>query len=465
MKQRNDIAALDANRLLLAGFGAANQAVAKALRQSVPEVLEILAFDDALASENLAAAEHLSVELVEAPDEKVLKQLLAACDAVVPTPGMSDFHRLFELLDTQKVLSEYDIFADLDDRPFVAVTGTNGKTTVTELVCRMLRRSEVKAVAAGNTDLALTAAASDREAELFVVEASSFQLRHTRNFRPMSAAWLNFTPDHLDVHRSLQSYEDSKALVWGCSRGRQQIASGSSIANVDDPVVTKRAPDGAVFFSCTDAHSKEADFCVSNGWLLAEGEKFAEVAELPRSRPHDLSNALAATALALAAGGKLTAAAEVLRDFSGLPHRLQLVAESGGVEWYNDSKATTPHATAAAISGFESVVLIAGGRNKGLELAPMAAAASSAETDSPVRAVVAIGETAPEIGLLFAGYCPVTTASSMAEAVAAAAELSKPGDAVLLSPACTAHDWYSDYKQRGDDFTREAQAAAEGAGA
>ena len=461
MKQRNGTATLDANRLLLAGFGAANQAVAKALRRSSPEVLEILAFDDAPASENLAAAEHLSVELVEAPDEKVLKQLLAACDAVVPTPGMSDFHRLFELLDPQKVLSEYDIFADLDDRPFVAVTGTNGKTTVTELVCRMLCLSGVKAVAAGNTDLALTAAASDREAELFVVEASSFQLRHTKNFRPMSAAWLNFTPDHLDVHRSLQSYEDSKALVWGCSRGRRQIASGSSIANADDPVVSKRAPDGAAFFSCT----AEADFCVSNGWLLAEGEKFAEVAELPRSRPHDLSNALAATALALAAGGKLTAATEVLRDFSGLPHRLQLVAESGGVEWYNDSKATTPYATAAAISGFESVVLIAGGRNKGLELAPMTAAASSAETDSPVRAVVAIGETAPEIGLLFAGYCPVTTASSMAEAVAAAAELSKPGDAVLLSPACTAHDWYSDYKQRGDDFTREAQAAAEGAGA
>lgn len=456
MKRRN--ATLDATRLLLAGFGAANRAVAKALRQSASEVLEILAFDDAPSSENLAAAELLSVELVEAPDEKVLNQLLAASDAVVLTPGMSDFHRLFELMDPQKVFSEYDIFADLDDRPFVAVTGTNGKTTVTELVCEMLRRSGVKTVAAGNTDLALTAAASDEEAELFVVEASSFQLRHTKNFRPMAAAWLNFTPDHLDVHRSLQSYEDSKALVWGCSQGKQQIGSGLPIANADDPVVSKRAPDEAAFFSC----AAEADFCVSNGWLLAGSEKFAEVAELPRSRPHDLSNALAAAALAQAAGGKLSAAAEVLKNFSGLPHRLELVAKGGGVEWYNDSKATTPHAAAAAISGFESVVLIAGGRNKGLELAPMAEAAFSAKADSPVRAVVAIGETASEIALLFARHCPVTTASSMAEAVAAAAELSKPGDAVLLSPACTAHDWYSDYKQRGDDFAREAQAAAGG---
>ena len=440
---------LDANRLLLAGFGAANQAVARALRRSAHESLDILAFDDKPAPQNLAAAEGLSLELAKAPDEKTLKQLLAACDAVVPTPGMPDSHRLFELLDLQKTLSEYDIFAALDDRPFAAITGTNGKTTVTELVCAMLCESGIKAAAAGNTDLALTEAASDPRTEFFVVEASSFQLRHTKDFRPKAALWLNFTPDHLDVHRSLQSYEDSKALVWGCSQGKQQAAGGLSIANADDPVVTNRAPEGAVFFSS----AAEAHYCVSEGRLMAKGEEFLEVSEMPRNRPHDLSNALAATALAQASGASLAAVAEVLRNFSGLAHRLQLVAKGGGVEWYNDSKATTPHAAAAAISGFESVVLIAGGRSKGLDLSPMA-------VSGPVRAVVAIGETAAEIGLLFAGNCPVAKADSMAQAVAAAAELAKPGDAVLLSPGCSSHDWYCDYKQRGDDFAREAQAAA-----
>ena len=458
MKERSALANLEADRLLLAGFGAANQAVARALRQPALEAIELLAFDDKPASENLVAAEQLSVELVKAPDEKALKQLLAAADAVVPTPGMSDFHMLFELLSDKAVLSEYDIFAALDDRPFAAITGTNGKTTVTELVSAMLCKSGIKAATAGNTDMALTAAASDTETEFFVVEASSFQLRHTKDFRPEAAVWLNFTPDHLDVHRSLQSYEDSKALVWGCSQGNPRIGSSASIANADDPIVSKRAPDGAEFFGS----AAEADFCLRDGWLTVGGEQFLEAAELPRNRPHDLANALAATALAQASGASLAAVAEVLQNFSGLPHRLQLVAKGGGVEWYNDSKATTPHATAAAISGFKSVVLIAGGRSKGLDLSPMAEAASSVK--SPIRAVVAIGETAAEIGLIFAGHCPVATADSMSHAVAAAGELAKPGDAVLLSPACSSHDWYSDYKQRGDDFTREVQAIAERAG-
>lgn len=450
---------LEAKRVLLAGFGAANQAVARALRRAEAEIagVEILAFDDNPSPASSAASQELSAELVKSPDEEQLKELLAASEAVVPTPGMSDFHRLFELLDSQQVLSEYDIFAALDGRPFVAVTGTNGKTTVTELAAEMLRRSGIKAVAAGNTDLALTDASSDLETELFVVEASSFQLRHTKNFRPLAAVWLNFAPDHLDVHRSLQSYEDSKALVWGCSHGNEQSENSFSIANADDPVVSKRATDEAVFFSC----SAEADFWVNNGWLIAEGEKFAAVAEMPRNKPHDLANALAAASLACAARGNLAVAAEVLQDFSGLPHRLQLAAENRGVEWYNDSKATTPHAVAAAISGFKSVVLIAGGRSKGLDLAPMAAAPSSADDSSPVRAVVAIGETAPEMELLFARHCPVTTAESMSDAVSAAAELAKPGDAVLLSPGCASHDWYADYKERGDDFTREALAIAE----
>ncbi len=454
-------AILSAESVLLAGFGQANQAVARALRRAAPEIsgIQILAFDDnPTATSN---AEELAVELVKSPDVAQLRRLLAASDVVLPTPGMSDYHQLFELLDSEKVLSEYDIFAALDDRPFVAVTGTNGKTTVTELTAEMLCRSGIKAVAAGNTYRALTDAAADMEVEMFVVEASSFQLRHTKQFQPLAATWLNFAPDHLDVHRSLKSYEDAKSLVWGCSQHSTERSATLPIANADDLVVSKRAPDRARYFSC----AKEADFCVSDGWLIAEGEKFAEVAELPRNRPHDLANALAATALTLAAKGNLSAVAEVLGNFSGLAHRLQLVAEGGGVKWYNDSKATTPHATAAAVSGFKSVVLIAGGRNKGLDLTPIAAATpTSSDTRSsadPIEAVVAIGETASEIGLLFAGRCPVTVAESMAEAVRAASELAKPGDAVLLSPGCSSHDWYLDYQERGNDFTQKAQAAAQ----
>jgi UDP-N-acetylmuramoylalanine--D-glutamate ligase len=163
--------------------------------------------------------------------------------------------------------------------------------------------------------------------------------------------------------------------------------------------------------------------------------------------PHDITNALAASLAALSAGADLDAVRRVLRSFEGLPHRVEFVAESGGIRWYDDSKATTPHAALAAISGFASVVLIAGGRNKGLDLSALTAAVP------PVRAVVAIGESGPELAAAFHGYCEVVVVdTNMEDAVRVAASLSVPGDVVLLSPGCASFDWFSSYGQRGDAF-------------
>ena len=180
----------------------------------------------------------------------------------------------------------------------------------------------------------------------------------------------------------------------------------------------------------------------------------APVADLPRSLPHDLANALAASAAAVGAGATLEGCRRALRSFRGLPHRVERVGESGGVGYYDDSKATTPSAVLAALAGFESVVLIAGGRNKGLDLGALREGAGR------VRSVVAIGEAAAEVEAAFAGAAPVQRATSMVEAVSAAAGAARPGDAVLLSPGCASFDWYRSYAERGEDFARTVAALA-----
>jgi UDP-N-acetylmuramoylalanine--D-glutamate ligase len=229
--------------------------------------------------------------------------------------------------------------------------------------------------------------------------------------------------------------------VWA-----NQKADDLAVVNADDPVaaaVARSAPARVTTFGLG-----EADWHVDDDRLLApEGQELIEAKTLDW-RPHDLSNALAAAAAATAMGATLAGTRAALLAYPRLPHRVALVGEAGGVRWYDDSKATNPHAAIAAIGGFPSVVLIAGGRNKGLDLAPLAR-----ETTS-VRAVVAIGEAAGDIEAAFAGHCPVKVAASMDEAVDAAAELATSGDAVLLSPACASYDWYGSYAERGDDFAR-----------
>jgi UDP-N-acetylmuramoylalanine--D-glutamate ligase len=189
---------------------------------------------------------------------------------------------------------------------------------------------------------------------------------------------------------------------------------------------------------------------VGSGTLLTPtGEPIVEVAALPSRLPHDLANGLAATAAALALGGRLDAARETLVNFARLHHRVEPVGKASGVEYFDDSKATNPHATLSALEGFERVVLLAGGDSKGVDLGALAAARDH------LVGVVAIGDTPEEVERALGDVVPTVRASSMATAVNAAAELARPGDTVLLSPACASFDWYDGYEQRGDDFQRE----------
>ncbi|MCE2531605.1 MAG: UDP-N-acetylmuramoyl-L-alanine--D-glutamate ligase [Acidimicrobiia bacterium] len=287
-------------------------------------------------------------------------------------------------------------------------------------------------------------AIDDAAPEIFVAEASSFRLGRSRSFRPKVAAWLNFAPDHLDVHASLAAYEEAKAGIW-----RHLGADDVAVVNEADPVVADRRPAVGRVLSFGRSAS---DVAVCGESLRVGGEPLVEIARLPRRFPHDLRNAEAAAACALAAGAPADDVRAALESFRGLPHRLELVAETGTNRWYDDSKATTPEAVLAASGAFESLVLIAGGRNKGLDLAGLASASS-------VRAVVAIGEAAGEVGAAFAGSRPVQRVADMAGAVAVAGEMALPGEAIVLSPGCTSFDWYKSYRQRGEHFAALVRAA------
>jgi UDP-N-acetylmuramoylalanine--D-glutamate ligase len=226
-----------------------------------------------------------------------------------------------------------------------------------------------------------------------------------------------------------------------------QTPDDLAVANAEDPVVLAHAR--GIRARVETFGLSTGDWRVEDGALVGPaGLELVRVDELYRSLPHDCTNVLAASAASLGAGATVDGVRSAIRAFGGLPHRVSLVGDHGGVRWYDDSKATGPNAVHAAVRGFDSVVLIAGGRNKGLDLGELA------DDVDHIRAVVAIGEAGPLVEAAFTGKRPVVAAASMDDAVARAAAFAEAGDAVLLSPGCASFDWYSSYAERGDDFAR-----------
>ena len=432
---------------LLAGFGATNRAVAQSLTKRGHRVI---VFDDRPGhADASAAAEELGLKLEVAPSERRLRGLTRAADVVIPTPGLPESHPVLEIAKALGVptASEFDLARVWDSRRIAAVTGTSGKTTVTEMAVAALRASGVTAVAAGNNEVPLVAAIEDCETEVFVVEASSFRLAHSQCLASTAACWVNFAPDHLDVHRDLASYEAAKARIWQCLP-----PDGIAIANREDPVVMGHLRDDRPAW--TFAVGDGADWSRDGDMLVGPTGPIMSVRELRRAMPHDIANALAAAATAMPVGATSEGLQEAFAAFEPGAHRLQWVASIDGVDFYDDSKATTPHATVAAVRGLNSVVLIAGGRNKGMDLRRLL------DGVEHVHAVVALGEAAEEVATAFEGIRPVRTAPGMDEAVSLAASLAEPGVAVLLSPACASFDAYPGYAERGAHFTRIVEQAA-----
>ena len=373
--------------------------------------------------------------------------LLDDVDVVCISPGLSLEEELVRRAVAQgiPVLGDIELFAWYVREPVLAITGTNGKTTVTALAGHLLRSAGMDVEVAGNIAPPVLQAYQDRllagkAPRAWVLELSSYQLETTWSLRPRAAAMLNLTEDHFDRYASLDQYGAAKARVF--------MGADTQVLNRDDPrSVAMALPGKNVVTFGLDAPPTPQDFGVAGGKLVQGAREILPVDALAIRGAHNVANALAACALVSTFSIDPAAG---LKTFKGLPHRLQLVATRRGVEWYDDSKGTNVGATVAALRGLgRKTVLILGGEGKGQDFSPLA---------QPVREfashVLLIGRDAPLIANVVGGErCP-----SLEAAVQRAGELAKPGEAVLLSPACASFDMFRDYKDRGDKFAAAVKA-------
>ncbi len=368
-------------------------------------------------------------------------------DRIIVSPGVPMSHPMIQAALSRgiAVWSDVELFAQALPQhvQVIAITGSNGKSTVTSMVHAICLAAGKKSLMAGNIGLpVLDALENHPETELFVLELSSFQLEAIYTLNPAAATVLNISEDHLDRHADLQSYAAIKARIF--------TGDGVQVLNRDDRWSAAMAQAGRKVLNFGLGPSEyEHEFGVRDGYLCRGTEALMALDSLAVVGMHNAANALAAWALCFAAGLPDAAAASALSQFQGLPHRVEWVARIGEVDFYDDSKGTNVGATEAALKGLNRpVVLIVGGEGKGQDFSPLAEAATRS-----ARAVIQIGRDGPLIAeALTATGVPVLRAESMEQAVLSAYARTQPGDAVLLSPACASFDMFRNYAHRAEVF-------------
>jgi UDP-N-acetylmuramoylalanine--D-glutamate ligase len=350
-----------------------------------------------------------------------------------------------------EVIAEVELaWRALTPTPLLGVTGSNGKSTVTAMLGAILAHAGVHTGVGGNIGYAASALARQGGWQAIVLELSSFQLEGCTTLRPQVGVLLNLCPDHLDRHPDMAAYLAAKARLFA-HQGPNEVA----VLNADDAVVRHLpVPGQRALFSLADPRAAAH---ASGAWLVVDGRKVMRRGDLRLLGDHNLANALAAALAAVRFGIAGSVVAEALANFSGLPHRHQLVAEIRGVRWVDDSKGTNVGATAAGLAGYPpgTIHLILGGLGKGQDFTPLREAVAGR-----VARVYLIGAAAEEIATALAGVVPLERCNTLEVAVAHAAALARPGDTVLLSPACASFDQFRDYAHRGDEFARLAREVA-----
>ena len=369
-------------------------------------------------------------------------ELIAWADVLVVSPGLSIRDTVIEqAVDLGKsVVGDIELFARLVDKPVIAITGSNGKSTVTALVGEMISRDH-KAVAVGGNIGTAALDLLELDADFYVLELSSYQLETTTSLRPRVAALLNLCEDHLDRYPDYAEYIQTKLRVYD--------NASLCVSNLDDEVTRHDSRD--ISFSLNLDTDAEFRLLEDNGiWLAHRDEPWLKVDQIRLSGRHNWANCLAAMAIAHSVGISRPAIVAAMQQFAGMAHRSQWIAEIGGVEWINDSKATNTGAAQASIEGRERpLILIAGGQSKGADMSVM-----FATIKQRVKLVLLLGEDASRLQQAWQGATRIERVRDMQQAVQRAHEAACSGDCVLLAPACASFDMYPKFEARGDHFAR-----------
>jgi len=385
----------------------------------------------------------------------------ANASALIVSPGLSIRLPAIEKAASSgvSITGDIDIFSKSTNVPIIAVTGSNGKSTVSMLVAKILSDAGLKVGLGGNLDAAESVPALDllsgsNNVDYFVLEVSSFQLETTDCIRAEVALILNFSEDHMDRYKDIQSYLDAKRRVFCESR---KIVVNLDCEFSQPPETT----DAELFYFGMENQPHEGFGITQNDkqtFVTYRGEKLFSTNELKIRGNHNVSNVIAAMTVASAVGINLSSTIESVKQFAGLANRCQWIANIDGVDYYNDSKGTNVGATVAAIEGLgqsipNKIILIAGGDGKGADFLPL-----KSIVESYCRAAVLIGKDARKIANAIEPAVSCHYASDMTEALQSSRSIAQPGDSVLLSPACASFDMYRDYIQRGEIFSESVRS-------
>jgi len=366
---------------------------------------------------------------------------------VVLSPGIDPASPLGRNFSSRKVetISEVELGWRFCEMPVIAVTGTNGKTTTTELLAQMLNACGQRTIACGNIGKPLSEVAREKQLfDVLTVEVSSFQLEAIRTFRPSISLWLNFAPDHLDRYRSVADYRAAKLRIF-----ENQTEQDVAVVNAAE-ALPKIRPRRITF----SAYSNRADFRLSDCAIIYENQPVLRLSDAKLRGLHNIENLMATLAVGVARGLAFAQMVPALHDYEPRPHRCEFVRELDGVEYVNDSKATNLDAVEKALAAqTKPMVLIAGGKDKGLTFDPLRSLVKE-----KVKSAVLIGEMAPSIKRSWDGAVNCDLAISLADAVERARGLATPGDVVLFSPGTSSFDMFKSYSDRGDQFRALVQA-------
>lgn len=440
---------MENKNILIIGLGISGVSTAKALYKLGGKIV----ISDSKSEQELREyIEQLSeVKIEYALGDKFFN--IDKIDIAVKSPGVPfdiELIKKLEQIDVE-VVTDIELAYRLSKNKFIAITGTNGKTTTTALTGEMFKNSKKPYHIAGNIGVGiLWEVINSNKEDIFIVEASSFQLQNTVEFKPFISLITNMTPDHLNWHKTIEHYINAKKKVF-----KNQDQHDFTILNYDDKLVRdfNQETDGEVIFFSTK-EKLEHGIYVENHNIVIDIGKYKVVVigidELKIPGRHNLENALSSIAIAFSAGIDVEVIRETLREFEGVEHRLEFVKEIGGVRYFNDSKGTNPDASIKAIESLPTgIVLIAGGMDKGSDFNEFIESFSG-----KVKSLVLIGETSQILKktAIAHGFTDIHLVENIDEAVRVSASLSKSGDSVLLSPACASWDMFKSYEQRGEKF-------------